>query len=121
MTAVVDVSTEFRERRSRTWRAVRWWLLAAFVVGSALAFGLGGENRELSRDEFTFFLAGFVVVATAILFFIRGILVHYRCPNCNEIPMTDSWKAGGGGLSYRRGVDLNPTLCPNCGALLKAR
>jgi hypothetical protein len=34
--------------------------------------------------------------------------------------MTSSFKAGLSGISYRRSVDLNPTECSNCGALLKA-
>ncbi len=120
MTTGADVSGEFRERRTRTWRSVRWWLLLGAAAGGAFALGPTGSDLELSRGEFTFMLVAFCVVATSIIFLVRGIITHYRCPRCNEIPMTDSFSAGGGGISFRRGVDLNPSVCSHCGAQLKS-
>ncbi|HEY7754260.1 MAG TPA: hypothetical protein VH856_10630 [Steroidobacteraceae bacterium] len=119
MTAI-DASAEFRERRSRTWRAVRWWIPIGLAAGIAFALVPGGEDRAISQNEFTFMLGCFVVIALSILMMIRAVTSHYRCPKCNEIPMTSSFKAGLSGISYRRSVDLNPTECSNCGALLKA-
>jgi hypothetical protein len=119
MAAVTDASEEFRERRSRTWRAVRWWIPVGIAAGIAFALVPGGEDRAISQNEFTFMMGCFVVVALSIIMMIGAVTKHYRCPNCNKIPMTGSFKAGMGGISYRRSVDLNPTECPNCGALLK--
>jgi len=113
-----DVSDEFRLRRTRTWRAVRWWLLAGILAGIVFAFVPGGTDRAISQTEFTLMMACFFLVALCIILLIRGILKYYRCPNCNEIPMTSSFRAGGGGFSYRRGVDLNPVECSHCGARL---
>ncbi|HEY7841962.1 MAG TPA: hypothetical protein VIC61_10365 [Gammaproteobacteria bacterium] len=115
----MDVSEQFQERRNRTWRAVRWWLPVGAIAGATFAFMPGGTDRALTQAEFTVMMVCFFIVALSIIMLIRGILKHYRCPNCNEIPMTSSFSAGSGGLSYRRGVDLNPLECSHCGARLK--
>ena len=114
-----DHATEFKERRTRTWRSVRWWLLILAISGATYAFLVLGKHRPISQAEFVFMVTCFLVVAVSMIFLIRGIVTHYRCPNCNEIPMTGSLKVGLGGISYRRAVDLNPTECPNCGVMLK--
>lgn len=116
----LDASGAFRERRSRTWRAVRWWIPVGLAAGIAFALVPGGEDRAISQNEFTFMMGCFVVVALSIIMMIGAVTKHYRCPSCNKIPMTGSFKTGLGGISYRRSVDLNPTECSNCGALLKA-
>lgn len=117
---VIDAPMEFKQRRHRTWRAVRWWILVGVIAGVTFALVPGGQDRALSQGEFAFMMACFFTVAISIILMIRGILVHYRCPNCGKIPMTSSMSAGSGGFSYRRGVDLNPTTCSHCGARLKA-
>jgi hypothetical protein len=120
LTTELDASGEFRERRSRTWRAAKWWLLTCVIAGIGFAAMTGGSDRTLTQGEFTFAMVCFAVAGASIIFLIRAILKHYRCPNCNEIPMTSSFKAGSGGLSYRRSVDLNPVECSNCGTRLKS-
>lgn len=120
MTPHLDVSEQFRQRRSQTWRAVRWWLPIGAIAGVTFAFIPGGTDRALSQTEFTFMMGCFLLVALSIIMLIRGVLTYYRCPNCNEIPMTSSFSAGSGGLSYRRAVDLNPLECSHCGARLKS-
>lgn len=115
----LDASTEFQQRRRRTWRAVRWWLLATVVAGLLFAMGPVGSDRTLSQAQFSFMMICFFVAAVAMILVIRGVTTYYRCPNCNKIPMTGSFSAGLGGISYRRGVDLNPTECSHCGARLK--
>lgn len=119
MTPIVDASEKFRERRTRTWRAVRWWL--PIGVGAGVGFGLapGGSDGPVSQATFTFMMVCFSIAAASIIFLIRGILMHYRCPNCNQIPMTSSFSAGSSGISYRRSVDLSPSECSHCGAKLK--
>lgn len=99
---------------------MRWWLPIGAIAGVTFAFIPGGTDRALSQTKFTLMMACFFVVALSIIMLIRGLLAHYRCPNCNEIPMTSSFSAGGGGFSYRRGVDLNPLECSHCDARLKA-
>ena len=117
---MVDASAEFQQCRRRTWRAVRWWLPVAIVAGLAFALTPQGTDRELSQNEFTFMMACFFGIAMSMIFLIRGVTTYSRCPNCNKIPITSSFKAGGGGISYRRSVDLDPTECSHCGARLKA-
>ena len=119
MTPTFNASDEFRRRRTRTWRAVRWWLLIGVLAGICFAVVPGGSDRELSQAEFTFMMICFSVAAVSIIFLIRGILTHYRCPKCGQIPMTSSVQAGASGISYRRSVDLNPMECSHCGARLK--
>jgi len=114
-----DTAAEFQSRRTRTWRAVRWWLPIGILGGLTFAWVPGGQDGVLSQRQFAVMMAGFFTAAIAIVFLIRGILAHYRCPSCNGIPMTSSFSAGGGGFSYRRSVDLNPTECSHCGARLK--
>jgi len=120
MATATDASEEFRLRRIRTWRAVRWWIPLALLAGIAFALVPGGQDRTISQNEFTFMMGCFLVVAISFIMMIGGVTKHYRCPNCNKIPMTGSFKVGMSGISYRRSVDLNPAECSNCGALLKA-
>jgi hypothetical protein len=99
---------------------VKWWLVTGVVAGIGFGVTAAGPDRALTQREFTFMMACFSVFAASIIFLIRGILKHYRCPSCNEIPMTSSFKAGAGGISYRRSVDLDPLECSHCGARLKS-
>lgn len=116
----MDASVEFQQRRRRTWRAVRWWLLSTVVAIVLFTLGPTNTGQTLNRARFTFMMACFFVVAVSMILVIRGLLTHYRCPNCNRIPMTTSFSAGAAGFSYRRGVDLDPAGCSHCGAQLKA-
>lgn len=112
-----DVSAEFQQRRIRTWKAVRWWLLIAAVGGGAFAIGPQGTSLEITQAQFTFQLVCLVVVFVALFAAIRGVTAHYRCPRCHAMPMTRM--SGGGTFSVRYGVDLNPSVCPKCGAHLR--
>lgn len=120
MAPTLDASAEFRERRARTWRAARWWLVVGIFAGICFGVVPGGSDRALSQAEFTFMMVCFFVAGASIIFLIRAILTYYRCPNCDQIPMTSSFKASVSGISYRRSVDLNPTECSHCGARLRS-
>lgn len=114
-----DASAEFKQRRLRTWHAARWWLLVGAIGFLGSWFGLSAADGEHGRAGFTLFLLGFVAFGAAIIFMTHAVTKFYRCPVCDEIPKTGSLKAGVGGISYRSGVDLDPSECPNCGAKLK--
>jgi hypothetical protein len=114
-----DVIAEFQRRRIQTWKAVRWWLLLAVIAGVAFALSPQGSTLELTQGQFTFLLICFVVIAVSIIVAIRAVYAYYRCPICNIVPMRQMGAGGGGGFSYRTGVDLNPSICPKCGAQLR--
>jgi hypothetical protein len=114
-----DASEEFGRRRRQTWRAARWWLAVGVVGFLGSWFSFGGAGGAAGQARFTVFLLGFIAFGTAIIFMTRAVTRYYRCPVCNEIPKTGSFRAGAGGFSYRSGVDLNPSECPGCGARLK--
>ncbi|MGH8673991.1 MAG: hypothetical protein ACREVG_06750 [Burkholderiales bacterium] len=118
MTTGPDVSAEFQRRRLQTWKSIRWWLLLALIAGIAFARGPLGSDLEMTQGQFTFMLVSFSVVCIAMIAAIRIVAANYRCPNCNSMPMR-SMSGGGGGISYRTGVDLNPSTCPKCGAQLQ--
>lgn len=50
MAAVTDASEEFRLRRGRTWRAVRWWIPVGLAAGIGFALVPGGEDRAISQN-----------------------------------------------------------------------
>jgi hypothetical protein len=81
----LDASGAFRERRSRTWRAVRWWIPVGLAAGIAFALVPGGKDRAVSQNEFTFMMGCFVVVALSIVMMIRAVTSHYRCSNCGAL------------------------------------
>jgi hypothetical protein len=112
-----DVSVEFQRRRSRTWKATRWWVLTALLAGAAFAFGPHGSDRDMTQGQFTFMLVCFIIVGVAMIVTIRTVHALYRCPRCNNTPMSPM---GGSGISFRIGVDLNPSTCSRCGAQLRA-
>lgn len=62
----------FHQRRTRTWRAVRWWLVAAILAGICLGVAPGGPDRALSQSEFTFMMICFSIVAASIIFLMRS-------------------------------------------------
>jgi hypothetical protein len=51
--------------------------------------------------------------------FLVGFLLlglFYRCPQCNQLPMT-AWERDG--MGYKQYLDLDPRQCRKCGARLK--
>jgi len=132
------IVSEFKRRRSATWRATRWWwaILLLGVIGFEIPFWinrdkgqcrgswLSGWHCTLSLEDetigqFTLGLVSFIAIGAATIGVTYGVRRHYRCPKCNEIPM-GSWSSlGPGSFGIRFGVNMNPVQCPSCGAQLK--
>ena len=107
----------WKSRRMETWRAMRGWIPCIPIFGLATA----GIFNIAATSKYPWLLAGLgcCTVAGALVSFyaiIRAVEKHYRCPRCNEVPMSGSWSAGTGGIGYQRGVELAPKSCPSCKA-----
>ena len=102
-----DWSAEFGRTRRRTWRKARWAVLI-LVVSFAAAFW-----------DLRYFFPGFLGAIGSILWLTYLWRRYYVCPACGRTPMTSSASAGLDGVSYDRGVDLDPEFCPNCEVRLK--
>jgi hypothetical protein len=119
-----------------TWRAIRIWLLALFagMIGFAIPFCLNrshlhtiapGRYSPSAADEtvgqFTLGLVSLVATGAAVIGITVGVRRHYRCPKCNAVP-TGTWSTlGPGSFVLNRGVAINPSVCPSCGAPLSLR
>ena len=110
-----DTAAEFQRRRADTWSISRPWLLLA-----ALSFTvdvLAGRFDLLSSSEDRIFgQISLAVFGASILRLIFVLRTRYLCPACGAMPMTGGSSAP---FWYRRGVDLDPETCSNCGAKLK--
>lgn len=120
MTTSSDIPAEFQRRRSKTWKAIRWWLVLAIAAFVTAFLSPQGSTLELSRAQFSLHLVCLVAAGTAIIAMTRAVYTHYRCPSCNSVPMRRMSSGGGAWLSYRTGVDLSPSSCPTCGAKLRS-
>lgn len=127
----------FQKQRSATWKAIRLWLffLALGAIGFCTPLWMNKEKVDTSRSslgrvrislsssdetegQFTLGLISLIVIFTAGIAIILGVRRHYRCPRCNEIPMGSWTDLGPSKFSMSSGVEVYPTLCPNCGAKL---
>lgn len=123
--------TAFQRSRRETWKAIRLWLLvlASAVIGFAIPFWMEREHVQvdgtrytlpletMTLGELTLSLASFVLGGAAIIGITVGIRRHYRCPRCDTVPM-GTWIQLGPLAGVRRDVDMNPSVCPKCGARL---
>ena len=128
--------SEFQRRRHQTWRAIRLWVL----VGAAGAAGfwfvmwvnpattctdgsLGSFRCSLSADNMSLWqlnliFGSIVTLGVSVAAIARAVQRHYRCPNCEAVPL-GSWSAfGRASFSTSWGVALNPSVCSKCGAKL---
>jgi hypothetical protein len=112
-TAEVTIS-EFKRRRSATWRATRWWLLVLLVAGGYFAYGATRHPTDFSIAM----IVTFVLMMASVLAIIFAVNRLYKCPVCERVPMSNWTSVGAGSISFNRGVELAPTVCGNCGARL---
>jgi hypothetical protein len=102
-----DWSAEFQNRRRRIWRKARWAVLI-LMCSFAAAFW-----------DMRFFFVAFFGGIGSILWLIFVCTRYYLCPACGKMPMTNGTAFGTDGISYERGVALDPEFCANCGVRLK--
>jgi 4-amino-4-deoxy-L-arabinose transferase-like glycosyltransferase len=119
MTSGIDYAAQWNRRRSETWRATRLWLLVALVAGVVMYLGPRGSTRDITEAQFTVQLVCLVVLMISMSVVIFAVRKHYRCPRCEAIPMSSWWQSRSGGIGFRSGVDLFPSVCPTCGAKLR--
>jgi hypothetical protein len=136
MEAVPWTVAAFKQRRRDTWKAIRLWLFllifgfAGFWVpfylertkvkvenaGSRVRYHLSLD--DMTGSELIISLVSSVVLGIGVVGTVIGTQRHYRCPKCEEVPM-GSWNTFGPNLFSRQsGVEVFPTVCPNCGARL---
>lgn len=111
MKSVEHTAYTFQKRRKKTWRSARRWLVP-MAIGLTGSLYIDEFTAKYPRDEGLFEI-GCAVLFVAPLLRLR-YLVHdeYLCPVCEKVPMAPE-------TSFWGGIDLNPKLCPNCGAKLK--
>ena len=93
--------------------------IPTLVVGIILMFMVGDIDKSSSLNSWIIGLAGFCMFSLGIILITRKILVVYRCPKCNEVPMESLGFFGTGGFGIKNWVLLNPRVCPSCGTQLK--
>ena len=108
----------FQERRADTWAAGKPWLFL-MVVGFIGDWYVGKVDDQTSPRLFVIFLAFFVLLGVAIIRLTFIVKALYRCPVCEEVPMSGWGTFGPGSFEFHSGVDLNPKICPRCGAKLR--
>jgi hypothetical protein len=103
-----------------TWRATRFWILLAVAAGLCFFALPKGSDADMTETEFTLNLLCFVVLGISMCVVIFAVRRLYRCPRCNNIPMSGWGTAGPYAVGYKYGVDLNPSICTTCHAKLRA-
>lgn len=83
-------------------------VFAACVAGAAQA----GDVLPLLIGAFL----AFFIVLLSMGFVLRAVYRHYRCPRCDQVPMSGGFQAGLSSFGYRRGLMLFPKTCPRCNA-----
>lgn len=102
-----DVVATFQKRRRKLFHYGIYPIIGT-VIGFTLAyFTAEPHGRWVSWAGFGFTFAVLSIAALVVL-----VLVVYRCPICNKVPM--DYASDG-----EKGVVLNPDDCPSCGARLK--
>jgi hypothetical protein len=103
----VDTVAEFqRRRRLATKRGGPFLVLTVLcVVAEVLLFNLNIDSPTLKLNLFFIFLIGGFASWGVHLYFEAK---YGRCPNCEHIPMSRLGR-----------VDIDPVVCPRCGARLR--
>ena len=100
------VVNEFQARRHRASRAVRPWIASVLVGFGSMALGLS-QVPIPGAWCFWLVIGGFTLSAVSIGGMNLVTSHHYRCPWCEQMPIT------------RYGLILDPDTCPRCSVALR--
>ena len=114
-----QVLSEWKLRRSTTWRAIRVALLVLSIGGCAFWYLAQTPAPEMNVAQFVLSLAIFVALFTATLVVVFRVNRLYRCPRCNAVPRGRWFEPGPDSIALESGVALNPEKCLKCGAVLR--
>ena len=100
-----DHSREFRDRRSRMWRAASI-LMALATIGGLCALGIGAVDVESAGTTWLLMIASILALVAGLAGIVVTIGRFIKCPNCGKVPTDEG------------AVDLFAKRCPNCGTNL---
>jgi hypothetical protein len=127
----------WRRQRRATWMAIRLWLIVLLVglLGFQIPFWLNREHvhkqvlgtrtryslstNDETEGEFTLGFVSLIIIFVAGGAIVFAVQRHYRCPKCDEVPMTTFLRFGPGYFGVNRDLALCPATCPNCKARLR--
>lgn len=113
-----DTVKAFKQNRAATWAASKLWLLL-MAIGLAGAYLSHIGNMRFGFGGWLLPLLCFFFFCISLARFLYIVRTRYVCPACGETPMIGRASFGPSSFGYSRGVDLNPSECPSCGAKLK--
>ena len=114
-----QVLSEWKRRRSTTWRAIRIALLVCLVAGCAFWYLAQTPMPEMSGAQLIVSFGIFGALVIAMLVAIFRVMRLYRCPRCNTVPMGEWSDLGPGSIGHESDVALNPHKCAKCGSVLR--
>ncbi|HOK07676.1 MAG TPA: hypothetical protein PLW40_10670 [Syntrophales bacterium] len=103
-----ETAREFQRRRRKTFRMAMLFGSAALIC-LILMLLIGIFDLDVP-----FFVMPVLVMVLFVSWGLAILIVtsNYRCPRCNELPLTENYGELGG-------FELNPHVCPRCHARLK--
>ena len=114
-----QVLTEWKRRRSLTWRAIKVPLAIVVISGCAFWYFARTPAPEMTGAQLLITFLVFGVLFIAMLVAIFRVNRLYRCPRCNTVPMGTWSTLGPYSFGYHSGVAANPHKCSKCGAVLR--
>jgi hypothetical protein len=116
MAGNLEIITEFQYRRKATGKAILPWLVVTSIA--SLSAFLIGDERAITPNRFLVCIYMSVLAGVAFVRIIYIVREKYRCPHCDEIPMSSGISIGSG-FSFDEGVALYPKRCSHCGTELR--
>jgi len=111
-----DTAQEFQRRRRKTFRHAMVFALAILTCLILLMLiGMFDLDFPLITimDVPVYIVPVLIIIITLLwALLLLDVTSNYRCPRCNEIPISAEY-------SYLGGFELNPDICPKCQARLR--